>query len=194
MDSIMGGLIPPALARRVADAFGDFARPAFGQLATVGPLGAEVRTVHFRFEDSLETLIFNTHVSSRKLVGLSPGSTASACYHDALRNFQWQWRFSAALIPEQAGGELAAVRTRQWGLSREDLRRCYWLDYAGRAAPDLGEVCPTFATVVCSCSFWQLFEMNDEQYELGRRTQYRRSVDGRWSEHPLPLLYTPSQS
>ena len=197
-------LLPQALRDEIAATFGHAEMPAFGQLATVGPDGPEVRTVHFRFEGPLGTLVFNSHSRSRKMRGLGPGSVASGCYFDAGSGCEWLWCFSTSLLsftsPTPSADfktvDLGSVRDGQWRQMRLDVRIAYWLDHKGlplgNPLPtdiDVNVTCPTFVTAICISNAWQRYRFNEHNYTEGTRARYVRHGDA-WTKQDLLLLYT----
>jgi pyridoxine/pyridoxamine 5'-phosphate oxidase len=191
-------IAPKPIERLIVESLQDEARPAYGQVATMGEHGwPQVRTVHLRYISERGTLGFNTHIKSPKWRQLLKKPFLSGCYHDEKRQVQFRWEGSAKLIdPESRGRGEQAILDRMWLLLRPDVRTAYWMDYQkkglkGRNAAqnlDIQKRCPNFGTVLCFPKLWDIFEMDPSDYTKDVRTVYRLK-NGQWRSQDVSILH-----
>ncbi len=175
---------PHDLDEWIGKIFSDETNPAFCQLATVLDNGfPSVRTVHFRMTPKEQLLLFNCHINSRKWANLKVRPFLAACIFHANHQIQLSWEATALLVDSNEK-EFEKIRLNQWGLTRADVRKAYWSEFnKDRMTTNIAECCPTFGTVICKPTKWNLYSTPTDHFEDVRVLDFNLEND-RWIKSP----------
>ncbi|MBI2609242.1 MAG: pyridoxamine 5'-phosphate oxidase family protein [Deltaproteobacteria bacterium] len=187
-------MLPFGVQNLIISAFTDEELGAYGQLATNGlNKFPQVRTVHFHWMAEKKALVFNCHTSSSKWAELKSNPYHSGCYVDLKRYAQFRWEGKAVLVDSTYEKEKTFL-DKMWLLMREEVRLAYWLDQEGitfqdgKEYPfDLKKRAPNMGVVLCSPTFWNIYEMSPENYVKGQCTLYKKTAST-WSSEKKSIL------
>jgi len=186
--------LPYQIKNLVVSAFTDKEVGAYGQVATHGLHEfPQVRTVHFHWIEEKKALAFNCHTDSSKWAELKAQPKHSGCYVDLIRFAQFRWEGEAVLVDSSLLQEHSFL-DQMWLLMREEVRLAYWLDQdkttfqeKDKYTYDLKKRCPNMGTVLCTPTFWNIYEMNPQNYAQGKCTLYKKTDSG-WGEEHKSIL------
>jgi pyridoxine/pyridoxamine 5'-phosphate oxidase len=179
------GFAPDVLADEIRQRFDDPTQPAYGQLATVENQQAKVRTVHFRYFATENTIGFNTAVTSPKWIQLKDEPRHAGCFYDAEKRCQWRWEGRSVIVTESGNPALVLASWRQ---TREDLRALYWEQSTLSGENfSIETVCPDFGVVLLFPDFWDSYQMHETDYHHSARTLYKKEAES-WRATAVSLV------
>ena len=167
--------------------------PVFGQVATVDEGGnPQIRTVHLRYLENENTLGFNTHIQSPKWTQLERSKRISGVYFDHVSLCQFRWTGFVELV---GSGHLnnPDLTNEMWSITPHDVQKAYWSSFQPQTTSIPFHLpCPTFGTVVCRPSLWDIYKMGYSNYADHERSIFRL-LDGQWIEEGASTLYSQAR-
>lgn len=167
--------VPEELTAWVPARFNNEEKPFFAQAATVDAEGEpDVRTVHYRYIEELDSLGFACHIDSPKWRQLMTQPSLAGCYFTPREQIQLRWRAKVRLITDSG----SAARHAIWQSTEEWIREEYW-----QGAGNSEQLCPAFGLVVLEIDTWDVYHIDLDDPKLSRRSSY--SLDGKiWQATP----------
>ena len=185
--------LPKEIEREFIGLFGDRQKSAYGQIATVDQAGNPwLRTVHFRWVESRQTVGFVTCTDSPKWQHLEQHPRCSCCYWAAEPSLQVRLEANAYLVNRNSNDADDVALLQDWWLkTRENVRQAYWTEYNAKpnveSTNSIDQLAPTYGAVILHIDRIEWMHFDHDQYENSKRTLYIRSGK-QWTKKQLKIV------